>query len=245
MATNNSAQQFSGRVGDLIYYTRNGKNYVRKYGKPDPEKYATEASCEVPRQNNCLFGFAAQTGRVIREALAPYTTLPGCNKVHTRMLRAIRLIIASGADYQLGCPFFAQHMADQLSGFQWNALHPLPHLLSNACTPTVDVQKGTFEVLVSAANLGNYLPKGISATHYRVKAVLAAIHLAHESSKAVTDESGLLPCRQGPGGDFLLEGRLPKYPAGSILVLGIGVAACIVMNEKPYPVMEGSSFALL
>ncbi|UHO40340.1 hypothetical protein H5J24_10355 [Chryseobacterium capnotolerans] len=72
MATYESLIKIKGSVGDLVFYTLNGKNVVRKKSGFNKTAFKKNPSYEKVRQNSSEFGHCSKTGKIIRNSLDLY-----------------------------------------------------------------------------------------------------------------------------------------------------------------------------
>lgn len=72
MATYESLIKIKGAVGDLVFYTLNGKNVVRKKSGFNKTAFKKDPSYEKVRQNSSEFGHCSKTGKIIRKSLDLY-----------------------------------------------------------------------------------------------------------------------------------------------------------------------------
>lgn len=72
MATYESLIKIKGSVGDLVFYTLNGKNVVRKKSGFNKKAFKKDPSYEKVRQNSSEFGHCSKTGKIIRKSLDLY-----------------------------------------------------------------------------------------------------------------------------------------------------------------------------
>ncbi|WP_228448005.1 MULTISPECIES: hypothetical protein [unclassified Chryseobacterium] len=69
MATYESLIKIKGSVGDLVFYTLNGKNVVRKKSGFNKKAFKKDPSYEKVRQNSSEFGHCSKMGKIIRNSL--------------------------------------------------------------------------------------------------------------------------------------------------------------------------------
>lgn len=72
MATYESLIKIKGAVGDLVFYTLNGKNVVRKKSGFNKTAFKKSPAYEKVRQNSSEFGHCSKVGKIIRQALDSY-----------------------------------------------------------------------------------------------------------------------------------------------------------------------------
>ncbi|MET3535216.1 hypothetical protein [Chryseobacterium limigenitum] len=72
MATYESLIKINGAVGDLVFYTLNGKNVVRKKSGFNKTAFKKSPAYEKVRQNSSEFGHCSKVGKIIRQVLDEY-----------------------------------------------------------------------------------------------------------------------------------------------------------------------------
>ncbi len=77
MATYESVIKITGAVGDLVFYTLNGKNVVRKKSGFNKSAFKKNPSYEKVRQNSSEFGHCSKMGKMIRKSLEVYVKETG------------------------------------------------------------------------------------------------------------------------------------------------------------------------
>lgn len=69
MATYESFLKINGSVGDLVFYTLNGKNIVRKKSGFNKSAFKKNPAYEKVRQNSSEFGHCSKIGKLIRQSI--------------------------------------------------------------------------------------------------------------------------------------------------------------------------------
>lgn len=69
MATYESLIKIKGSIGDLVFYSLNGKNVVRKKSGFNQKAFKKDPSYEKVRQNSSEFGHCSKTGKMIRSCI--------------------------------------------------------------------------------------------------------------------------------------------------------------------------------
>ncbi|MDQ0064813.1 hypothetical protein [Chryseobacterium lathyri] len=72
MATYESLIKFKGSIGDLVFYSLNGKNVVRKKSGFNKTAFKKNPSYEKVRQNSSEFGHCSKAGKTIRSCIENY-----------------------------------------------------------------------------------------------------------------------------------------------------------------------------
>ncbi|SDI40674.1 hypothetical protein [Chryseobacterium jejuense] len=87
MATYESLIKIKGSVGDLVFYTLNGKNVVRKKSGFNKKAFKKDPSYEKVRQNSSEFGHCSKTGKIIRNSLELYLKETGDALLYQKFAR--------------------------------------------------------------------------------------------------------------------------------------------------------------
>lgn len=92
MATYESIIKITGTVGDLVFYTLNGKNVVRKKSGFNKAAFKKDPSYEKVRQNSSEFGHCSKMGKMIRKSLEAYTKEAGDPLLYQKFAKVMTLI---------------------------------------------------------------------------------------------------------------------------------------------------------
>ncbi len=87
MATYESLIKIKGAVGDLVFYTLNGKNVVRKKSGFNKAAFKKNPSYEKVRQNSSEFGHCSKMGKIIRNSLDLYLKETGDALLYQKFAR--------------------------------------------------------------------------------------------------------------------------------------------------------------
>lgn len=87
MATYESLIKIKGSVGDLVFYTLNGKNVVRKKSGFNKKAFKKNPSYEKVRQNSSEFGHCSKMGKIIRNSLDIYLKESGDTLLYQKFAR--------------------------------------------------------------------------------------------------------------------------------------------------------------
>ena len=72
MAKYKSLVEFSGTIGDLVFYNLNGTPVVRRKSGFSKEAYQSNPNYQKVRENSSEFGHCSKVGKMIRTSLQPY-----------------------------------------------------------------------------------------------------------------------------------------------------------------------------
>ncbi|MCP1299072.1 hypothetical protein NK356_07845 [Chryseobacterium sp. S0630] len=92
MATYESVIKITGAVGDLVFYTLNGKNVVRKKSGFNKAAFKKNPSYEKVRQNSSEFGHCSKMGKMIRKSLEIYIKEAGDPLLYQKFAKVMTTI---------------------------------------------------------------------------------------------------------------------------------------------------------
>ncbi|QRA44260.1 hypothetical protein [Chryseobacterium cucumeris] len=92
MATYESVIKITGAVGDLVFYTLNGKNVVRKKSGFNKAAFKKNPSYEKVRQNSSEFGHCSKMGKMIRKSLEVYVKETGDPLLYQKFAKVMTAI---------------------------------------------------------------------------------------------------------------------------------------------------------
>ncbi|WP_114820047.1 hypothetical protein [Chryseobacterium sp. KLBC 52] len=92
MATYESVIKITGAVGDLVFYTLNGKNVVRKKSGFNKAAFKKNPSYEKVRQNSSEFGHCSKIGKIIRKSLEVYIKEAGDPLLYQKFAKVMTTI---------------------------------------------------------------------------------------------------------------------------------------------------------
>ncbi|WP_080779103.1 hypothetical protein [Chryseobacterium phocaeense] len=92
MATYESLIKIKGSVGDLVFYSLNGKNVVRKKSGFNQKAFKKDPSYEKVRQNSSEFGHCSKAGKMIRSCIQNYIKEAGDPLLYQKFAKLMTLI---------------------------------------------------------------------------------------------------------------------------------------------------------
>ncbi|SFN36230.1 hypothetical protein SAMN05421594_2346 [Chryseobacterium oleae] len=92
MATYESLIKINGSVGDLVFYSLNGKNVVRKKSGFNKTAFKKSPSYEKVRQNSSEFGHCSKAGKMIRSCIESYTKEAGDPVLYQKFAKLMTVI---------------------------------------------------------------------------------------------------------------------------------------------------------
>lgn len=92
MATYESLIKIKGSVGDLVFYSLNGKNVVRKKSGFNKKAFKKDASYEKVRQNSSEFGHCSKTGKILRSCIESYIKEAGDPLLYQKFAKLMTVI---------------------------------------------------------------------------------------------------------------------------------------------------------
>lgn len=85
----NSIVDISGTVGDFVYYKLNGVQVVRKKSGFNSDDFKTKQTYQKVRENSTEFGHCSKTGKMLRQAIAPYISENGDKYLYQKFAKVM------------------------------------------------------------------------------------------------------------------------------------------------------------
>jgi len=148
MATQAGILPFTGKLGNIIGYRRNGTYFVRSMPETVRQTFATQRAARN-------FGIASRKGKLIRRAIAPHLDILTDGSLVNRLNKAL---IKGGKDHQAA-----------LTGFRWNSRTGTEQFFPQPPTISPD---GTLNIPAQS------LHTHCQATHLEIKLIATRISFA-------------------------------------------------------------------
>ncbi|MCJ7936032.1 MAG: hypothetical protein MUW56_20985 [Chryseobacterium sp.] len=131
MATYESLIKIKGAVGDLVFYTLNGKNIVRKKSGFNKTAFKENPSYEKVRQNSSEFGHCSKVGKIIRTSLNEYIKEAGDPLLYQKFAKLMTEIKDEDTVSERGKRTVREGLQTKggkllLKGFQFGEVNHLP-----------------------------------------------------------------------------------------------------------------------
>ena len=243
MARQKSLIQFTGVIGNIIFYKTIDGYLARKKGGIAPHRIHTEPNFARTRENNAEFGRAAQGSKLIRRAFRSLLHETSDTRMTSRLNGALVNVIRADAINKRGERTVVDGDVSLLKAFDFNKNARLSKTFLVPFTTTIDRDAGTLAVDIPAFSPENMINAPEGATHFRLKIGGAALDFASQTYVVATSESSDLPLTEKLHGPMRLNLSLsPGNTHPLFLVLGIAFTQAV--NEGQASLKNGSFNAM-
>ena len=180
MARVHSLIKISGSLGDLTYFMREGKCFVRQRTSVDREQMATDPRFKRTREVMAEFGRAGKAGKLIRTALSDYFIHPPDARLSGRLTAELFKVIRGDQLSPVGSRTVSDGDIHVLEGFSFYK----KGLNGVYCEPSIDRQAGRILTKIIVNSHCHWRRMPASATHTRV--AMIAVELDFEKNLFVT-----------------------------------------------------------
>jgi len=221
MARQESLTQFTGSIGNIIFYKSIDGYLARKKGGIEASRIRSEPAFARTRENNAEFRRAAQATKLIRRAFGSLLNVASDTRMTGRLNGAMVKVIRADAVNSRGERNVMDGDVSLLQGFDFNKNARLATTFLAPFTTAIDRPAGTFTVDISAFVPADMIHAPEGATHFRLKAGGAAMDFLKKDYVASTSESADLPLTTPQGSLQLNIAVTPGSTNPLLLVFGI------------------------
>ena len=175
MAKNIGLIKISGKVGDLQFFSKDGKTYVGLKSGVSNERIQKDPAFKRTRENMAEFGGAAGVSKAIRAELIPLRSLFEKN-LHTRLTSIVRLMMNAGTGVRGKRAVEFSLNQDELSGYELNVKSKVSEILFTSIDLTTNAGRNQAVLDIAEFLPSDYLLVPEGATHYKIH--LAALSVS-------------------------------------------------------------------
>ena len=121
MGKQKGTSQFTGRVGDLIFYDSPYGILVRGVGSLNKKRIAKDPSFARTRNTGTEFSRVSRGGKLLRHALKPYFPNASEHSTNYRLNRVLVTALQSEKVHDHGERLLGSADLSVLKGFEWNS----------------------------------------------------------------------------------------------------------------------------
>jgi hypothetical protein len=220
MSKNTGLFKMTGKIGELVAYYRDGKQYFRTMPKHVRRSKATQLAATD-------FGTASKAGKLIRDGLrAEIGIRTGSyfsNRLNTEMLK----VLYAGST-ERGSRNFQRKELATLAGFQFNEHTELARLLP--FTPKVVQVGNSLRIAIPTLGAGD-IRHAKNTTHIQIKAMAVGVHFNAGCYETAASDKVLIDFRK-PG--VATELVLPFVAGDQETIVVLQVTAFSELNGQLY-----------
>lgn len=243
MAKNIGLIKISGKIGDLQFFRKDGKAYVKTASSLDKNRIEKDPAFKRTRENMAEFGGSAKVSKRIREALIPIKSLTE-SSLHNRLTSLIRktMNLGSGQRGKRAVEFSLNQ--DMIKGFELNKHSKVSEILYAPVDVTANADQNQLVLHIAEFLPSDYLLVPEGATHFRIH--LAGLALSDFAPAGASNT--YLPLNDVQHGLFAHE-LTAELPVDALVTGGISLTvdlpgAPVLTAEVSLVAMVGIEFLL-
>jgi hypothetical protein len=235
--------QLSGKVGDLVYYLRNGKQMVRRMPRFDKDRFKNNPHFSRWRANCAQFGKAGKAGKLLRASLSDQLRSFKDNTMITRLSGEMLKVIKSDDVNEPGLRRIADGNLQLLEGFNFNSQMSLMSTLRTTIGIRWDRRGGTATIIPEPFIPAKQVRQPRGATHFTLSGIGVLPDFDKERCTVAIKTSDHLSCNTKRTLDIELMVETTRETVLSLLLL-LRISFFRMQNEALIPFCNGAKDAL-
>lgn len=169
MAKQRGFIQLDGSLGELTFFKKNGKNFVRLKGGVDKKRIETEANFKRTRENMREFGGSAKVGKALRFGYSQIIKSVSDSQVTGRLTGLFKRLNSAGSGERGARNFEIIANKALLTGFDFNKQRSLSRIFYPPYElPTADANRSVISWDIPDFNTSNFVRAPEGATHFKL-----------------------------------------------------------------------------
>ena len=235
--------RLTGGVGNLSFYKSQDGYLVRKKSGVSRERIMSDPAYARTRENIAEFRRGALATKLLRRAFSTCLRTAADNRVTSRLTSVIMKVIKTDAINPRGERSVTNGEVALLEGFEFNKNAGLAKTFSAPFTAATDRATGTMTIDIPSFSPANSICAPEGATHFRLKAVGAAIDFGGNTCSIATSETADLLITEDVQGPLLLSHTVARASTNP-LFLAFGVEFLQLVNGVLYPLTNATINAM-
>lgn len=185
MSKNIGLLKMTGKIGDLVGYYRDGKQYFRTMPEHVNRSKATQLAATD-------FGAASKAGKLLRDGLRAEMNIRTGSYLSNRLNTEMLQVLYAGST-QRGSRSFQRKHLNMLTGFQFNEHTELARLLP--FTPKVMQDGNSLRIAIPALGAED-IRHAKNTTHIQIKAIAVGVHFNERCYETAASDKVLIDFRK-------------------------------------------------
>lgn len=193
MAKQKGILKLNGTMGDVTFYKSADGYLAREKGGVEKNRIMNDPKFKRTRENGMEFGTAGKGGQLIRKANRLLIRQASDNRVISRLVRSLMLVIQTDAINKRGLRTVQDGDMSLLNRFDFNEKAKLDTVFFSGYTPIFDRMTGSYEVEIAdfVPNETIEAPRG--TTHIKIAAAVCALDFVGRTFEEDHDETPMIP----------------------------------------------------
>lgn len=167
MAKNIGLIKISGKVGDLQFFKKDGKSYVKLASSITKDQIMKDPAFKRTRENMAEFGGSATVSKSIRQFLIPMKKLIE-KDLHQTLVKLVRDIINDGAGPRGKRTVLFSTNFDKVEGLELNKSSKVSEILYVSIDITSNADRNELTLTIEEFLPTDYMSIPDGATHFRI-----------------------------------------------------------------------------
>ncbi|MBA3901183.1 MAG: hypothetical protein H0X62_13420 [Bacteroidetes bacterium] len=174
-ARQKSIIKIQGQIGNLLFYSINGKDCVREISSPGKDKIKTSPAFKRNRENMMEFGDCSLAGKAFRLGLGEIIKDMGGQYISARLTALFKNVIIHGTGTRGQRSIAVLKNGHFIEGFDFNPVVAFGGVFNAPYTITANAGRNEVTIDIPVFKSYNYIsvPKGVS--HFRIINALAVL----------------------------------------------------------------------
>lgn len=246
MARQTGPIKITGTIGNLIFYRRGDKYFVRPKPEPAPKDLVKGKGYHHQRAGMLEFGQAGKAGNLIYRAFAGVSHLAKDSNLSAHLLREALKAIRADKLNAPGKRNITDGGTTLLEGFEFNQTVPLGKILRAPYTAVIDRKTGRMTVTIHELNRERIAKGPSHATHLMLQIAGAEIDFVNNKYHPAITNSMELPMHGSLSDEITLTVQLPpKSPHPLFLALRVSFLQAYNGTCQPLKTAAHNAMALV
>lgn len=167
--------RIKGQIGDLTFFTKDGKGFVRESTSLDKSKIMNDPAFKRTRENMSEFGGSAMVGKSLRTGLAELIKFMGGRYISSRVTGLFRKLVELGGGSRGKRSFEIVLNQEIIEGFEFTPDASFSAVFNAPYTIAANVDRNEVTITIPVFNTDNYITPPQGATHCRVVNALTVL----------------------------------------------------------------------
>lgn len=243
MAKQEGPLQLRGTLEKLNFYKLGDTYYTRKKGGADPKRIKNDPEFQRTRENAQEFKSAANSGKLLRDAIRSLLKGTAELRMHNRMLSLLMKIVDGDASSERGCRKVSNGPIQLLEGFEFNKHASFSSRFPVPINGSIDRVPGAIVLDVPSIVPSDVINPPPGASHYKL--VSAGVAVDFNAGLYSTDikQSEVLPINNIRTAAMNIIHNITSDTNKPILLIA-GIQFLQEINGIMYPLKNSSANAL-
>ncbi|HBS87102.1 MAG: hypothetical protein A2W91_02700 [Bacteroidetes bacterium GWF2_38_335] len=175
MSKNIGLIKIKGKIGDMTFYNRKGKNIVKLANDVDKSRILKDPAYKRTRENMAEFGGSATIGKSFRLGFGMFARRFGGDNLIGRVVAIMHAIIARGAGKRGERSYNVVANKDLLEGFEFNSKDKLQNFFNAPYSISANAGRNEVTLVVPEFSTDAWMTAPEGASHFKLICAIAVL----------------------------------------------------------------------